>query len=246
MRTAKRRACLALAGLLLLTAVPPARAALSDAEIQTLVAVSLRDKKITEVVVSVKDGIVTLAGTVPSAWQRARAMDLALKPEDVKALVVDDLKVAWGESDAEVGKEVADRIRRYVLYSIFDDVNLSVQGGAVTLTGRVIQPFKVKDIEEVASRVFGVQEVRNELQVLPTSIVDDQLRNAIASGIYKDLLFEHYAFQPDPPIHIVVENSRVTLTGAVATPLERTKAEMIARGAFGAMSVENRLQVRSR
>jgi osmotically-inducible protein OsmY len=44
-------------------------------------------------------------------------------------------------------------------------VSLSVQDGVVTLTGRVTQDFKVKDIEDVASRVVGVQEVRNELEV---------------------------------------------------------------------------------
>ena len=112
------------------------RAGLSDSEIQTLVEVSLRDKKIAGVRISVKDGVVILAGMVPSAWARARAMELALKPEDVRSLVVDDLKVARGESDGRVGEEVAERIRRYVLYTIFDDVSLSVQDGVVTLAGR--------------------------------------------------------------------------------------------------------------
>src|SRR6266446_5951544 len=118
-----------------------ARAGLSDSEIQTLVEVSLRDKKIAGVRISVKDGVVTLAGMVPSAW--ARATELALKPEDVRSLVVDDLKVARGESDGRVGEEVAEKIRRYVLYTIFDDVSLSVQDGVVILAGRVPQGFKV-------------------------------------------------------------------------------------------------------
>ena len=233
------------AAVLLLLAMAPgsARAALSDSDIQTLVEVSLRDKKISGVQVSVRDAVVTLSGMVPSAWARGRALELALKPEDVKSLVVDDLRVARGESDAKVGEEVARRVRHYVLYSIFDDVNLSVQDGVVTLTGRVTQGFKVRDIEDVAAQVFGVQEVRNELQLLPVSIADDQLRNAIASQLYRDPLFQSYAFQVNPPIHIVVENSRVTLTGAVANAVERTKAEMIARSTFGVMGVENRLQV---
>jgi len=230
-------------GLAALLAAAPVHAALTDSEIRTLVEVSLRDKKIAGVGVSVEDAVVTLAGTVPNAWAKARAIELALKPEDVKSLVVDELKVARGESDAEVGEQVAEKIRRYVLYSIFDDVSLSVRDGIVTLTGRVSQPFKVKDIEDVASRVGGVQEVRNELQVLPVSIADDQLRNSIASQIYRDSLFQAYAFQANPPIHIIVENSRVTLTGVVASELERVKAEMIARTTFGAMAVENRLRV---
>jgi osmotically-inducible protein OsmY len=230
-------------GLAVLLAAASARAGLSDSEIQTLVEVSLRDKKIAGVRISVKDGVVTLAGMVPSAWARARAMELALKPEDVRSLVVDDLKVARGESDGRVGEEVAEKIRRYVLYTIFDDVSLSVQDGVVTLSGRVTQGFKVKDMEDVASRVVGVQEVRNELEVLPVSIADDQLRNSIASQIYRDPMFQSYAFQVNPPLHIVVENSRVTLSGVVASQVERIKAEMIARTTFGVLGVENRLRV---
>ena len=233
-------------GLATLLAAVPARAALSDSEIQTLVEVLLRDKKITGLRVSVNDAVVTLAGIVPNAWAKARAMELALKPQDVQSLVVDELKVARGESDAQVAATVADRVRRYVLYSVFDDVNLTVHEGVVTLTGRVIQGFKVKDIEDVVSRVMGVQEVRNELQVLPTSIVDDQLRNSVASQIYGDPLFETYAFQVNPPIHIIVENGRVTLTGVVTSQVQRTKAEMIARTVFGVMSVENKLQMERR
>src|SRR6266545_3633217 len=198
-------------GLAVLLGAASARAGLGDSEIQTLVEVSLRDKKIAGVRIAVKDGVVTLAGMVPSAWARARAMELALKPEDVRSLVVDDLKVAWGESD-----------------------------------GRVTQGFKVKDIEDVASRVVGVQEVRNELEVLPVSIADDQLRNSIASQIYRDPMFQSYAFQVNPPLHIVVENSRVTLTGVVASQVERIKAEMIARTTFGVLGVENRLRVEGR
>jgi len=233
-------------GLATLLVAMPAGAALSDSEIQTLIEVSLRDKKITGLRVSVNDAVVTLAGMVPTAWAKARAMELALKPQDVQSLVVDELKVARGESDAQVGNTVANRIRRYVLYSVFDDVNLTVQEGVVTLTGRVTQGFKVKDIEDVVSRVMGVQEVRNELQVLPNSMVDDQLRNSVASQIYGDPLFESYAFQVNPPIHIIVENGRVTLTGVVTSRVQRIKAEMIARTVFGVMSVENKLQMERR
>jgi len=242
----RKPAVAAALGLAVLLGAASARAGLGDSEIQTLVEVSLRDKKIAGVRIAVKDGVVTLAGMVPSAWARARATELALKPEDVRSLVVDDLKVARGESDGRVGEEVAEKIRRYVLYTIFDDVSLSVQDGVVTLSGRVTQGFKVKDMEDVASRVVGVQEVRNELLVLPVSIADDQLRNSIASQIYRDPMFQSYAFQVNPPLHIVVENSRVTLTGVVASQVERIKAEMIARTTFGVLGVENRLRVEGR
>jgi len=104
----RKPAVAAALGLAALLGAASARAGLGDSEIQTLVEVSLRDKKIAGVRIAVKDGVVTLAGMVPSAWARARAMELALKPEDVRSLVVDDLKVARGESDGRVGEEVAE------------------------------------------------------------------------------------------------------------------------------------------
>jgi len=47
----------------------------------------------------------------------------------------------------------------------------------------------------------------------------------------------------NPPIHLIVENGRVTLTGAVGSEVERVKAEMIARSTFGVFNVENKLRV---
>lgn len=46
-----------------------------------------------------------------------------------------------------------------------------------------------------------------------------------------------------PPIHIVVENGRVTLKGVVTSEVERRVAENTARGAFGVLGVENRLKL---
>jgi hyperosmotically inducible protein len=58
-------------------------------------------------------------------------------------------------------------------------------------------------------------------------------------------MFESYALQVPPPIHIVVENGHVTLTGAVGTEVERVKAGFTAREVFGVMSVDNELKVAS-
>jgi hyperosmotically inducible protein len=113
------------------------------------------------------------------------------------------------------------------------------------VTGRVTMPYKVKEIGRLAARVEGVQEVKNQLSPLPVSISDDRLRRSIARRIYGDPVFSNYATHVNPPIHVIVEHGRVTLTGAVATPLERQKAEFIARSAFGAFEVQNRLRIDS-
>jgi osmotically-inducible protein OsmY len=221
-----------------------ARSHLSDAQIQAVVQHALVDRDIEGVAVAVSAGNVTLTGMVPSAWSRNEADWLALKSRDVKG-VVNRLAVARAESDAAIARTVAQQVRRYVLYSVFDDVAVGVRDGEVTLTGEVTAGFKATDLARIASKVHGVQEVRNDIRTLPASILDDQLRAAIASRLYGDPMFEAYALQVPPPIHIVVENGRVTLTGAVGSEVERVKAGVTAREAFGVMSVDNELKVAS-
>jgi osmotically-inducible protein OsmY len=150
-----------------------------------------------------------------------------------------------GQADAALANKIAERVRRYVNYTIFDDVNIGVNNGLVTLYGRVTQPYKAKDLVRIASRVNGVVEVNNELGVLPVSIHDDRLRSSIARQIYRDPVFSRYAIHVNPPIHIIVERGRVTLTGAVNSAVERQKAEVIARSTFGVFNVENRLRIDS-
>ena len=220
------------------------RAPLSDARVQAVVEHALVDRDIPGVTVAVSAGNVTLTGMVPNAWSRDEAEWIALKSRDVKS-VANRLTVARGESDTAVARSVAERLRRYVLYSVFDDVTVDVRQGQVSLTGEVTAGFKANDLARIASKVRGVQGVRNDIRTLPASLFDDQLRVAIASRLYGDPMFESYALQVPPPIHIVVENGHVTLTGAVGSEVERVKAGFVAREVFGVMSVDNQLKVAS-
>lgn len=215
---------------------------MTDQQIQAQVEPRLSEQSIPNVTVTVGDGVVTLGGTVPSLWAKNEAIEQARKADDVKS-VVSELTVARGESDQRIAEQVASRVRRHVFYTIFDDVDIAVNGGGVKLTGRVTMPFKASEIADLASRVQGVQEIDNQIQTLPASISDEQLRYSIAGQIYRDPMFWNYAIQVSPPIHVVVENGRVTLTGVVNSEVERRKAELIARSTFGVFAVDNRLRV---
>ena len=107
----------------------------------------------------------------------------------------------------------------------------------------VTMPYKADAFADLAAHVPGVQEVRNEVRALPASLFDDQLRYAVARQIYGDSLFARYATQLNPPVHIIVERGRVTLTGVVFSEVERQKAEAIARGTFSVMGVTNNLRI---
>jgi len=88
-----------------------------------------------------------------------------------------------------------------------------------------------------------VKQIENEVRVLPLSTFDDQIRYAAYRAIYRDPQFRTYLIGPNPPIHIVVENGKVTLKGMVATPMEKQLAEMKVRSGVMAFDVNNDLQV---
>jgi len=149
------------------------------------------------------------------------------------------------KNDEMLANEIAKQVRNYVFYTIYDDVQGSVHDGVVTLSGKVTMPYKASEIGKLVARVPGVREVDNKISTLPVSTFDDELRVAIASQIYRDPLFWNYAIQVNPPIHVVVENGHVTLTGVVNSEVERRKAEAVARTTFGVFSVDNKLRLDS-
>ena len=143
--------------------------------------------------VAVQNGIVTLKGTLPSAWARQHAVDEALEVDDVQS-VVSELTVAAGESDSAVAADVAEKVLRYVYYTIYDDVNVQVQDGIVTLTGRVTMPFKANEMAALGSRVRGVKEVNNQIQALPVSGFDDQ--PGVISQVFLGIYFPFLSLRP--------------------------------------------------
>ena len=88
---------------------------------------------------------------------------------NVKSLVP-DLTVTRSESDAMLANEIAKRIRNYVFYTIYDDVEGSVHDGVVTLTGKVTMPYKASDIGDLVARVPG--RSRGRQQDLDASSLD--------------------------------------------------------------------------
>ena len=156
--------------------------------------------------------------------------------------------VAFGATadrkNLQVFDDVSKSVNRYTHFSIFDDVNAEVKDGVVTLTGRVTMPFKRTDIEKRVAKVDGVQQVRDQITVLPVSLFDNRLRYQIARAIYGHPNFWNYAIGPNPSIHIIVDHGHVTLTGVVTNNLDRQLARTLV-DQFGVMSVVNHLKTES-
>jgi hyperosmotically inducible periplasmic protein len=164
----------------------------------------------------------------------------------IVASVIATLALASGAAaqdrrDQRLADEISASVRRYPQFTIFDDVSGHVEDGVVVLTGKVTMPYKKTAIERAVARIDGVREVQSVITILPVSNYDDDLRRRVARAIYGSPSFWTYAAMANPPIHIIVENGRVTLTGVVNSSIERAMARSLATG-LGELSVVNELR----
>ena len=141
----------------------------------------------------------------------------------------------------QIFNDISKQVTRYTQFTIFDSVDASIDDGAVVLSGWVTMPYKKTDLERRVAKVDGVASVKNDIQVLPVSQFDDELRFRIARAIYGNSSFWNYAAMANPPIHIVVNRGHVTLTGTVNSHVERVLARSLAVG-FGEFTVVNELK----
>jgi hyperosmotically inducible periplasmic protein len=219
----------------------------TDRDIQQSVSRRLADHILpTEgvVIVSVKDRVVTLRGTVGSIWSRSEAAREALRVPGVTSIV--NALTIDRRSDEAIDDRIDEWLYRYVFYSIFDAVTWSVQNGVVSLAGIVTDSYKADAIADLVARVPGVQAVSNGIRLADTSDADIALQAAIANAIYRTPVFWAHALLAKRPIHILVDRQLVTLFGEVETTTERARIERIVYEAAGEVGIDDRIVVRRR
>jgi len=129
-------------------------------------------------------------------------------------------------------------------YSVFDNLAFRVEpAGTIRLLGQVIRPTLKSDAERRVKKVEGVEQVINDIEVLPVSPSDDAIRLAVARNIYNSNALDRYGFQSQPPIHIIVKQGRVTLEGSVDSESDKSVAGLKAREINGVFEVKNNLAV---
>jgi len=156
-------------------------------------------------------------------------------------VAVSSTALAQDRRDVKLADEVGRTVAGYPRLTIFDDINATVENGAIVLSGSVTMPSKRSDLEQRIGRIDGVRSLRNDITVLPVSQFDDQLRYRVARAIYGNASFWNYAAMSNPPIHIIVENGHVTLAGVVSTNVDRMLARSLATG-LGELSITNALK----
>ena len=140
--------------------------------------------------------------------------------------------------------EVRHELVMLPFYGVFDNLSYKVDpDGTVTLLGQVSRPVLKSDAENVVKRIEGVSSVVNNIEVLPTSPNDDRIRRATYRAIFGNDVLSQYQLRAVPPIHIIVNNGKITLEGVVARQMDKQIAGVQANGVPGAFSVTNNLVV---
>lgn len=150
-------------------------------------------------------------------------------------------------SEAKYRERLAKEVRHQLLllpyYTVFDNLAFKVEGDKVTLEGQVVRPTLKSDAGNVVKGIEGVAKVVNNIEVLPVSAMDDQLRRAVYHALYSDTVLFRYGFQAMPSIHIIVKNGNVTLEGVVDSESDKNLANLRANQVPNVFNVKNNLKV---
>lgn len=142
-------------------------------------------------------------------------------------------------------REVRHQLLLLPYYTVFDNLAFKVDGDRVTLEGQVTNPTLKHDAEAAVKSIEGISGVTNNIEVLPPSPMDDQLRRALYHAIYGDPVISKYGWSALPSIHIIVKSGHVALEGVVDSETDKNLAGMRANGVPNVFDVKNNLVVKS-
>lgn len=192
------------------------------------------------------NGIATLTGSVDLYEYRADAEKRISKANGVVAvrnmIEVAGPSVSDQELQSKLGEKLAyDRVGYGT--TAFNAIGITVQNGVVTLGGHAYNYVDRDSALALVSTYPGVKDVVNEIEVDPTSIMDDQIRLRVAHAVYGYPSLNKYSIDPAKPIRISVQNGNVELFGTVDSQSDKETAFIRANGVSGVFGVKNYLQV---
>ena len=147
-----------------------------------------------------------------------------------------------GVGEQQVEKKVRHELVTLPYYGVFDNLAYKIDGNTVTLYGQVVRPSTRSDAEHRVAKINGVERVINNIEVLPLSPFDDEVRVRTYRTIFRTGGLYRYALGANPSIHIVVKGGHVTLEGMVANEADARLANIAANSVPGVFSVTNNLR----
>lgn len=148
-------------------------------------------------------------------------------------------------TEMKIATEVRHELLMLPYYSLFDDLEYSVQGRTVTLSGSLTSQHSQtkEDAERAVQKIEGVEKVINNITVDPPAPFDQQIREQAYRKLNNAGGLSQYFWEAAPSIHIIVRNSNVTLKGYVDSTGDKDLAGMTVKQIPNVFNVKNELQV---
>jgi|SRR5215467_7371403 len=179
--------------------------------------------------------------------QKIRALAVAYLLALSLASLPNSVQAAGAQNEPKPANKLMKEVRHELVmlpyYSVFDNLEYRVEGDKVVLSGQVVRPTLKSDAENVVKSIEGVSKVENQIEVLPVSPMDDQLRRALYQAVYSFAGLYRYGTSSVPSIHIIVKNGNVTLEGVVDNESDKNLAGLRANQVPNVFSVKNNLRV---
>ena len=213
----------------------------SDNEIERDVRDELKwdpDLNSDDIAISVKNGVVTLAGFVPSYSDKFEAEAAAKRVAGVLA-VANDLEVRLPaidqRPDPDIARDAVAALKTQLPIS-YDRIKIIVKNGWVYLEGSAEWQYQKTTAEIAVRKVKGVKGVTNSIALKP-QLQPSELQRKIMEA------FKRNAEVDANRITVEANGSEVILKGTVRSWIEREEAERVAWSAPGITRVEDRIVV---
>ena len=213
----------------------------SDSEIERDVKEELKwdpDLYADDIAISVKNGVVTLAGFTPSYTDRLEAEKAAKRVAGVHA-VANDIEVRLPaidqRPDPDIARDAVAALKAELPIS-HDRIKVIVKDGWITLEGAVEWQYQKTTADSAVRKVKGVKGVTNVITVKP-KVQPSDLKRKIQEA------FKRSAEVDADRITVEANGSDVILKGTVRSWIEREEAERVAWSAPGVSKVEDRIVV---